>query len=534
MGLALAWRISWGDGMGFFKDDSVHDCPTVIPDSLFAWIRQEVLPKDKVLLYKKGGMRGVCYACGKSVKCDYPFESRFAQYQQRTCPECGEQVTAWLDGGCHFKSDYVANVCLCQVRGETVWFRFFHILREAPRFILLSKNLREQEFARHAIHGKECAKWVWEYKWGMGANRGNYADWYRKRDVHDIYDGDYHFYIAPEDAEAIRGTSLRYERLDDYAGWVSEHVNSYRPNPVLYLQDFAKFGIIEKLWNAGYKRLVFEKVRGLQKENRNAILWQRPQLKEAFRFPMRFLREHEPEEWTMNQVERMWKCYTWGSVWGYNAGEILDLYRSTLPISAFQTVLGHGSVGKVLRFWTDVLHERDLHIWTDHIRMSREMGRNLDDKSVFFPAKLVEEHQRLIEIRREAERAEHRRQREALRDKMSVPFPNLDALGKKFGFTADGLVIRPANNAFELVEEGDELHHCVSGYAKQMETGKTVILFIRKADTPDTPFFTLEFLRGRVEQCRTKFNKSYEDFPAIAAFVQKWLAAKKLVGSKVA
>lgn len=84
-----------------------------------------------------------------------------------------------------------------------------------------------------------------------------------------------------------------------------------------------------------------------------------------------------------------------------------------------------------------------------------------------------------------------------------------------------GLIIRPAKSHKELITEGEKLHHCVTSYAKKVSAGKTCILFIRRADRPNEPFYTLEWLDGRVEQNRGAWN--CKRTPEVEVFEAKWL-----------
>ncbi len=84
-----------------------------------------------------------------------------------------------------------------------------------------------------------------------------------------------------------------------------------------------------------------------------------------------------------------------------------------------------------------------------------------------------------------------------------------------------GLFIRPARSASELIIEGRELCHCVATYADSVAKGLTNILFIRRIDAPETPFFTLEYRNGKVIQNRGLHN--CERTPEVKAFEEKWL-----------
>ena len=50
------------------------------------------------------------------------------------------------------------------------------------------------------------------------------------------------------------------------------------------------------------------------------------------------------------------------------------------------------------------------------------------------------------------------------------------------------------------------MHHCVATYIDQVAKGETTILFLRKKQDPETPFYTMEVNNGVMIQCRAKYN----------------------------
>ena len=93
----------------------------------------------------------------------------------------------------------------------------------------------------------------------------------------------------------------------------------------------------------------------------------------------------------------------------------------------------------------------------------------------------------------------------------------------KYTFEYDGISIRPPKTAAELREEGMKLNHCVFSYADSHAKGKTAILFIRRTDEPDKPYFTLELDEKKltVKQNRGKGNCARTK--EVIAFEEKWL-----------
>lgn len=60
--------------------------------------------------------------------------------------------------------------------------------------------------------------------------------------------------------------------------------------------------------------------------------------------------------------------------------------------------------------------------------------------------------------------------------------------------------------AQEIKNEGAALHHCVGTYVDRVAKGQTHIFFVRRVEEPDTPYFTMEYNKGRVIQCRGSHN----------------------------
>ena len=76
----------------------------------------------------------------------------------------------------------------------------------------------------------------------------------------------------------------------------------------------------------------------------------------------------------------------------------------------------------------------------------------------------------------------------------------------------------------DLVKEGRSLSHCVGSYVTSVSEGREYILFLRKNDDIDTPYFTIDVTpEGRVRQIHGYGNCNLDK--EIKPFVNKW--AKK-------
>lgn len=86
--------------------------------------------------------------------------------------------------------------------------------------------------------------------------------------------------------------------------------------------------------------------------------------------------------------------------------------------------------------------------------------------------------------------------------------------------------IMPPRTHNDLKNEGKTLCHCVATYAKKVATEKTIILFVRKTNEKEKPYFTLELnpVTLRIEQCRGFENCSYPN--EVKKFMDKWYKTK--------
>lgn len=507
---------------GGLMDEDYRLCPEALPAGLLEYIRDTILPEDDTLVYKKGNVRGLCYACGQEVRAR---GQRFLQNERVRCPNCGQTVACVLEGGRSFRADYVENVIAAQkgTDGETVFFRQWLIKRDlSARWERIEDFLKET--ARYAVRGRKTAKWQKEAKenYYMNCERYDMEEWVLWHD-NRIYDGSFYFCPAGA-AEAVEGTAMQYA---DLAGYLADKTSRWK-NPVYFLEYHAKYPVMEFLWKKGYKSIVHQRIGGMSRETGNAVRWQRDRLKECFKFPLRLLRIKEPEDWMLDDIARL------NALWQARGEKLkeeeirmfLEMRIDTKDVLA---ALPYASVGRILGYIKKQTEKRQAafvkrnswekppgemsvaHEYRDYLRECRQLGLALDSREILFPKDLKAAHERtMAQVDFEKNKADQKKFQKAV-----------DRL-KKYTWQKDGLLIRPAETQEELRDEGKALHHCVGGYIRQMAAGETAIFFVRKLDAPDTPYFTLELHKKKVIQCRTEHNASYERYPEVSAFVREW------------
>ena len=503
---------------GELMDEDYRLCPEALPEGLIDYIRREVLPEDRVIIYKRGNVNGICTVCGTQV---HARGRRFTQSAYATCPNCGARVICVLEDGCAFAANYIENIVAVQkgTDGETVFFRQWLLHRDnSARWEHIEDFL--QETVRYAIRGNKTAKWQKQGKesYYMRTERYELDEWTRWQD-NRIYDGSYFFYPTGIE-EALSGTAMQYADLE---GYLEER--GHNKNPIYFLEYHARYPVIEFLWKAGYRNIVHNRIFGMDRENRNAILWERKKLKECFKFPLRILKLMPPEEWSLNDIQRV------NDLWEKYGGKVTDteirlVLQSKVDIQLWSRATTYANAGRILKYiknQTDKRKEKNpdkrsisqndtAQAYRDYLQECEQLHLDLHDKEILFPKDLTAAHNRTMEqVKFEKNKADQEKFQKAV-EKL-----------EKFAWGEGEFFIRPAREQMELTAEGKALHHCVGGYIRDMAEEKTAIFFLRKANEPDKPFYTLELQKKRVIQCRTEHNASYDRKPDVKNFVDMWM-----------
>ena len=87
----------------------------------------------------------------------------------------------------------------------------------------------------------------------------------------------------------------------------------------------------------------------------------------------------------------------------------------------------------------------------------------------------------------------------------------------------------------ELIDEGSALHHCVGTYGATVARGESCIFFIRRADAPDKPWYTLQVELKKVKELQNHGLRNCEPTKEVQEFVDRWLEhirRMKIAGAK--
>lgn len=153
----------------------------------------------------------------------------------------------------------------------------------------------------------------------------------------------------------------------------------------------------------------------------------------------------------------------------------------------------------------------------DYLNIRVKLGYDMTNDIILFPRDIHRRHNEMV-LETEKEKIAIR-EREVL-DKYPKIEKNYKKYSDIYSAAAAGYIIRPAKNAAEIVAEGRYLHHCVGGdgYLSKHNTGKSIILFLRKASEKDIPFITIEIRGDRIVQWYGAYDKKPQE-----EYFQAWL-----------
>ena len=148
--------------------------------------------------------------------------------------------------------------------------------------------------------------------------------------------------------------------------------------------------------------------------------------------------------------------------------------------------------------------------YADYLDMCEKQHYDLKNSFVLFPKDLQKSHDRVAErIKIKADMK--------MREDFQAAYKRVKG---QLDFEWDGMKIVYPASLDEIITEGHALHHCVGGYVSKVAARKTMILFLRRCEAADKPFYTVEVLNGEVAQVRGIGN--CDATPEVNAFMSRW------------
>lgn len=484
------------------------------PKGLAEYILRHCQNQNYLIFSEKTGT-AVCTCCNEEFSMEqegiYLTHSRGAELTT-FCPRCGAEVIP--------KNVRYGRKSL-RDEGRIIWFR----KHGAATFMEMDKFIIDYQDPHPSIwtapvqqirlSANSQVRMDWQDGWWTPANWYNVGNIRVKHPKTSMCgESKEHTHIMRESLENV-GTDLRYANLDPERfkdRWWDEYDTSQRL--IAYISEFLKYPAIELLEKAGFETLVMNRASGARTRAMNIKGKDLRSILRLNKAEIRYLKERDPTTGDLENI-RMVRKY-WPAARIEDIEDICRAFPRYLRDETINLISKEAEWPKVLKMLLEEYRATGdaytVQDYGDYLGWINKLGIR-KDKRVIYPKNFGQAHDTVMEQYEEAKDSvvlEAFKTAETTITGMTEPF----VLGN--------LMIRPAASPSELQKESKALNHCVRTYVDRVASGKTSILFIRKVEEPDTPWFTLELdCSGRVVQCRGDHNRTYPE--EVGAFIDKWM-----------
>lgn len=436
---------------------------------------------------KRRHFTGRCTACGRKTNLKYVergvdhHRGDVAHGSHIYCPKCGAEVCC-MDRARLKWGNAVDDVCASLVFNRVgdlivaVGYRLTRLVTKDGE----NKKIIEPYDAYVFGLEKPLHFSMWE-SWNMNkyptekfVYKSTFTDsWMCSRNV-----------IYPFEESLLSGTCLENSKVVQYLN------NTHDSRLMKYCQQYLLYPGIENLLTQGFKHLIKEKLSGGQDIN-HAISWRETSPLKMLGLNRPEMKTAKKERWSASQLLR----YKWQRNRGITLSREENNQLENVGLVNLEEMEHKYQIdsAKLFRYLQrQTKKQRDakntagnisyfFKEWKDYMEMGKDLGYDLAQENVFFPPHLMKAHERATDAR-------EFKVNEAKRKLFDDVYRALEPLAWKH----KNLIIRPARDEQELINEGKALSHCVGGYGRAHSEDGKPIFFIRKADAPDIPFFTLQ------------------------------------------
>ena len=500
-----------------------------LPEGFEKWVDEDGTGPSNFLFYRKKGKRTEVYCthCGKTWKTDQkmmhtkgnPGDIGYKP-EKYFCQRCGEHLPAkaW---GRQLRLRTEDSVVLAQKAGEYITFRRFLVVKHFDRkgdvpFERWDKRTSIVEtfrvlanpftFTSVASYEERTVEPIGKCMWAETLEGSNWNGYYSRRaNPYNIGRG---ILYLKNIEEVLKGTGVR----ETVAGIFLSHREE---NMQYALQRAAKKGYIEYLIKAGLKRMAREAAYNTTKfDGKDA-----KDLKTL-------LGVNGQQLYTLKKLD--------GDGYMIDAIKYIEKHNEKIDDETLQFITSNKVVVKELQLrQTGMTLQRMINylrkqsarekrsfagtnnLYKDYLKMAADRGMDLTDEIICHTPRLREMHDRYLEEKNAREDAAERLR---VNKKFQEIRKSFEENREHFGYQKDGLKIFVPRDAADIKREGKLQHHCVGAsdrYMERMDKRETFILFLRRADAPETPYYTLEVeYDGKIRQSYGAYDRK-PDWPVI-------------------
>ena len=520
--------------------DRLMETVSEVPEAFNTWTWEEAMSFSQYLVYEPMGKLAMCTCtkCGHKgavVRKDI----RLRNNEKGECPFCHRPVTFKAKGRMPYEIHDQRYTLYIDPREEAFICRYF-----VARRIISRENLTVREYM-----GEYCRKF-YSYKSGdRSIDAYDYATYKQTGKIRwchgeeNIYDA---AVLYPDNLpEAWAHTPLKYSALE-LLGKQNMEVNNEKAMEI-FRRDFPALewiikmglyslasGIIGNMYGfrdysgrINYKGKTIYDILKLSKEDVRIL-----QAADGNSDELRLLQAAEKEglHFTPETLKNYYEKFGCNTELLRRTKKKASLHKICRYIEKESIGYPHSEDGPRRGFGAPYIPKRiqqiqDVaHDWVEYLQWCDILKYDLDNMFYYLPKNFKEVHDRTYKEYQayldKKQQAEIRAQARKVKKRMAEVQITLDkVLEKAKGFSKNRkLLLVVPESASDIKNEGATLHHCVGAYVDRVAKGETLILFIRKKEKPNEPYYTMEWKNNRVAQCRGSHNKNMT--PQVQKFVK--------------
>lgn len=490
-----------------------------LPKDWEQWILKEAISEHYIFYkYQRGGAtEGYCTHCGKTVAIKNP------KYNQTgVCSKCGQKI--------QFKSVDKCGSILTEEEAAYLIQRYKSgiVLRKFEVRMALHKG----DFQNPEIYCYETRRFLYDaefqeepYYYGDFKNRG--SRWIGG-ESEGYQNGFYYYYVYPPTQGKVYPRTL--PDLERHELKATGLVQWIKKNPVLnprkYLNAWRKIPVLEQIFKAGFPRLseeLFENPEKLIWKDSGKGLAKKLEIDNAKLKRLRALDGGIDVLCWLQQEKKDNICLSDELLcWFIEQGilpENLEFIKDRMSYVQIKNYLVRQKGGR-----SDDIYQV-LITWKDYLSMAKRIKMNVYDEIVYRVSKLYQRHKELVQYIEENRLA-------VTAGELAEEYPYINdmlpGLQEKYGYSDQTYTILAPEKIEDILKEGQALHHCIDKkkeYFERMNNQESYILFLRKTDQPEQPYYTLEVEPGGViRQKRTEYDRQKKDIDKASVFLRKWQA----------
>lgn len=487
---------------------------TAVPElteSMSEWLRKEVV-QERYIFYKyerKGVKEGFCTYCEKMVS----MPARYKNNLKTHCPVCKSIVELKSIGNrkAYTTSWHTGTIMQYAPNGNLIMRRF--TVRNMMELPFTSVDSMIDEDYRFVYDGKKVKKYVFgEYKrykicWYEDESSSYYGlvcGKIFKKNLRTLNSG-----LLKKSGliEMIRSGKLIYSPHR----WLQLELG----NPLLeQLPKQGMCGLAMNIAQMGYDRKLLNEsassTAGMLQLDKARLKRLRGFGKTANIYHVKWL-QYEKQKNTQ---------YTDDLINFFAVNEVTYHDFNFLPVKLGWIEIKN-YMAKQAKLSHDSVHQT-VGTWRDYLNMATKLKMQVTAEQIYKPANLSQKHAYVIEMLR-------RDDLEKSAKEFEKQWPDVNEVleyVQKYAWSDDQYAIVVPARVYDIVREGTLLSHCihtVDYYWDRISRRESYIVFLRKASSPDAPWYTLEIEPGGdIRQKRTIGDNQNSDLKAAESFLKKW------------